>query len=83
MKPRTSLMAYVISILVIFSLQGCSLIPCCNKVEYRDVPYKVFVQVPCVVKDIKCDTSGNDTDVVILLVECIVDLKKEAEVCRP
>ena len=80
MRRKASLMVYVLSILIAFSLSGCSW---CTKIEYRDVPYEVFVPVPCEIKKVSCHVSGNDTDVVVGLVECIVDLRKEAEVCQP
>ena len=78
MKRKMLLTVFVLLILATFS--GCSL---CTKIEYRDRWNDRNVEVPCVVNDVKCDTSGNDTQVVVHLVECIVDLKKEAAACQP
>jgi hypothetical protein len=54
----------------------------CTKTVYIDRPYEVKVPVKCKVRDVPCSFSGSDIDVVIGLQKCIVDLKKEAEVCR-
>lgn len=70
----------VLGLLTLATFSGCSW---CTKIEYRDRWHEKLVSVPCEVRDVKCDTSGNDTDVVVQLVECIVNLKKEAEVCQP
>ena len=80
MRLRASLMVYVLSILIVFSLSACSW---CTKIEYRDVPYEVLVPVPCEIKKVSCHVSGNDTDVVVGLVECIVDLNQEIKRCQP
>jgi hypothetical protein len=64
-------------LLGILSFSGCS-----TKVEYVDRVSKVYVNVPCKVKEVKCDINGTDSEVVLGMAKCIITLKKEAKVCQ-
>jgi len=67
-------------VFVALTMTSCSL---CTKVEYIDVPYEVKVPVPCKVPETKCDfNQTKDSEVIVGLVECIVKLKRNQEVCR-
>ena len=66
---------------VLLTLTACS----SKQVEYKyiDVPYEVKVPVKCVVPDTYCDFNRTtDTEVIDALLECIIDLKKNSEVCK-
>jgi len=59
---------------------------CSNKqieFKYIDVPFEVKVPVKCKVPNTYCDfNQTTDTEVIHTLVKCIVDLKKNSEVCK-
>ena len=67
--------------LISLSFSGCSW---CTEIEYRDrnVPFEVKVPVACSVPETNCTIEGTDTEVVVKLVECIVDLREAAKVCQ-
>lgn len=59
----------------------------CNQampsIRYIDKPYEVKVPVKCIVPDANCSFNKETaTEVVASLVECIVDMKKNEEVCK-
>ena len=71
-------MLLIASSLLIF--QACS---CTPEVKYINTPYEVKVPVKCVVPDAHCDFNRTaDTEVINSLVECIIDIKKNSEVCK-
>ena len=74
LKP--SLMLLVTTILML-SISGCT-----PKTIYVDREVIVKVPVKCIVPNTPCDPRGNDGEVVVDLMECIIDLKKAQEVCR-
>lgn len=62
-------------------LSGCS----SKEVEYKyiDVPFEVKVPVKCKVPETHCDFNRTtDTEVIDSLLECVVSLKKNSEVCK-
>lgn len=66
---------------VLLTLTACN----SKQVEYKyiDVPYEVKVPVKCKVPNTYCDFNRTtDTEVIDALLECIVDLKKNSEVCK-
>jgi len=65
---------------VILTMTGCSW---CTRTEYINVPYEVKVPVQCVVPDANCSFDRNTSSGVITsLLECIVDMKRNQEVCK-
>ena len=65
---------------VILTLEACS---CKQEIKYVDKPFRVNVPVKCVVADANCSFNRNtDTEVVNSLVECIVNMKRNEEVCK-
>ena len=69
-----------LSITMIYS--GCT----CNtktQIKYVDRPYKVYVPVKCKVPKAKCDFNRTtDTEVISSLLECIIEMKRNEEVCQ-
>lgn len=66
---------------VLVTLTACS----SKQVEYKyiDVPYEVKVPVKCKVPVTYCDFNRTTyTEVIDSLEECIVDLKRNSEVCK-
>ncbi len=62
-------------------LNGCS----SKEVEYKyiDVPFEIKVPVKCVVPETHCDFNRTtDTEVIHSLLECVVNLKRNMEICR-
>jgi hypothetical protein len=56
---------------------------CKPKIEYVKVPYEVKVPVKCKVPDTYCDfNQSTSTEVISSLLICIVDLKRNQEVCK-
>ena len=50
---------------------------------YVDRPVEVLIPVKCVVPDANCSFNREtDTEVISSLLECIIDLKKNSEVCK-
>ena len=76
----------LLSILILVSFSGCS----CKQSELEAYakanPVMEYVKVPvkCIVPDTNCtvDQNGSNTEVIIDLLECIVDLKRANEVCK-
>lgn len=65
---------------VVLTIQACSTK---TQIKYVDVPYEVKVPVKCVVPKAECDFNRTtDTEVINSLVECIVDMKHNEEVCK-
>ena len=72
---KTLLIAFAV-----LTIQACSVKP---EVKYIDVPYEVKVPIKCVVPKAQCDFNRTtDTEVINSLVECIVDMKHNEEVCK-
>ena len=60
-----------------------TLVGCSSKVEYINVPYEVKVPVKCVVPDANCSFDRNTSvEVITSLLECIIDMKRNQEVCK-
>jgi len=52
-------------------------------VKYVDKPYEVKVPVKCVVPDANCSFDRNtSTGVISSLLECIIKMKRNEEVCK-
>lgn len=61
-------------------MTACSFKP---QVKYVDKPYEVKVPVKCVVPDANCSFDREtDTEVIAAMIECIVDMKHNEEVCK-
>jgi len=74
-------------ILKIVSMLFASLIltACSNQpiVKYVDKPYEVKVPTKCVVPDANCSFDRNTlTGVINSLLECIITMKRNEEVCK-
>lgn len=53
------------------------------KIKYVDRPVTVKVPVKCVVPDSNCSFNRRtDTEVIQALLECIIDMKRNQEVCK-
>ncbi|MEN4053763.1 hypothetical protein [Sulfurimonas sp. NWX79] len=51
--------------------------------KYVDKPYEVKIPVKCVVPDANCSFDRNtSTEVISSLLECIIDMKRNEEVCK-
>ena len=74
LKPLSTLLG---SMILMLSISGC--VP---KNVYVDREVIVKVPVKCIVPNTPCDPKGNDGEVVMSLMECIIDLKKAQEVCK-
>lgn len=66
-------------VFVLLTFQSCSF---CEREVLVDVPVPYAVPISCAVPDVNCSVSGNDTEVVINLLECIVEYKRSGEVCK-
>lgn len=76
-----TLLKTLLIVSAILIIQGCS----CPKPKpiYIDRPIEVLVPVKCVVPDANCTFNREtDTEVISSLLECIIDLKKNSEVCK-
>jgi len=63
------------------TFQACS--ECKPQVKYVDKPYEVKVPVKCIVSDANCSFDRNtSTEVIASLLECIIDMKRNEEVCK-
>jgi len=72
-------MLLMVFVLLIF--QACS--ECNPRVKYVDKPYEVKIPVKCVVPDANCSFDRNtSTEVIASLLECIIDIKRNEEVCK-
>ncbi len=66
--------------LSILTFQACS---SKQEVRYVDRPVAVNVPVKCVVPDAECDFNRTTyTGVVSSMMECIVNMKRNEEVCK-
>ena len=66
---------------VILTLNSCS--ECKPEIRYVDKPYEVKVPVKCNVPDANCSFDRNtSTGVISSMLECIIDMKKNEEVCK-
>jgi len=54
----------------------------CTKIVYVDVPVPYAVPTPCEVPDVECDFSGDGSEPVVKLLECIVNQKEAMSVCQ-
>jgi hypothetical protein len=70
----------LLTVFVALTFGACSW---CQETIYVDKPYPVYVPVKCKVPDANCSFDRNtSTEVVNSLVECIIDMKRNAEVCQ-
>lgn len=54
-----------------------------QEIKYVDKPYRVNIPVKCVVPDANCSFNREtDTEVISSLLECIIDMKRNEEVCK-
>jgi len=54
-----------------------------REIRYVDKPYRVNVPIKCSVPDANCSFDrGTYTEVINSILECIVDMKHNEEVCR-
>ena len=68
-------------VLSILTLTACS--KCEPKIVYRDRPYEVKVPIKCVVPKTECDFNRTtNTEVISSLLECIIELKNNSEMCK-
>ena len=52
------------------------------EIRYIDKPYEVKVPVKCIVPKTECDFNRKtDTEVIAAMMECIINLIKNSEVC--
>lgn len=69
------------TVFVLLTLAACS--SCEPEVKYVDVPYEVKVPVKCVVPEANCTFNRDtDTEVIASMLECIIDMKHNEEVCK-
>jgi len=62
------------------TFQACNARP---EIKYIDKPYEVKVPVKCKVPDSNCSFNREtDTEVISALLECIVDMKRNEDVCK-
>jgi len=53
------------------------------EIRYIDKPYRVSVPVKCIVPEANCSFNREtDTEVINALIECIVNMKKNDEICK-
>ena len=75
-----NILKMLLMVFVVLTLTSCSW---CTKTEYIDVPYEVKVPVKCIVPDANCNFDRNtSTEVISALVECIIDMKHNAQICK-
>ena len=61
-------------------MTACSSQP---EVKYVDKPYEVKVPVKCIVPDANCSFERKtDTEVVSSMLECIIKMKHNEEICK-
>ena len=76
---RSELLSIAFVILTIATFSGCASKPV---VKYVDKPYEVKVPVKCIVPDANCTFDREtDTEVISSLLECIIEMKRNQEVC--
>ena len=76
---KLRVLSTVLSLSILGLFSGCSL---CETEVYVDRPVKVLIEVPCTVANVVCDINGTDSEVVLGLAECVIDLKMEAKRCQ-
>ena len=79
MTTLLKLLLIISAVLTIATFSGCSL---CEKKVYIDKPVPYAVPVACHTPDVDCTFSGSDSEVVVGMLKCIVDLKRSNEVCK-
>ena len=65
-----------------FAILILTLFSGCTKEVIVEVPKPYAVPVPCKVPDVHCEAKGEDNEVIVGLLQCIIDLKRAAEVCK-
>jgi len=61
-------------------MTNCSTKP---TIKYVDKPYRVNVPVKCIIPDTNCTFSRRtDTEVISAMLECIVEMKHNEEICK-
>ena len=66
----------VLALLTITTFSGCT------KTIYVDVPVPYAVPTPCKVPNVDCKFSGDGSEPIVKLLECIVEQKKAMSVCQ-
>ena len=67
--------------LALLTFHACN--SCEPKIERVSVPYEVKVVTKCNVPETYCDfNQSTSTEVIGSMLECIVNLKKNSEVCK-
>ena len=62
-------------------MSSCS--DCKPTIKYIDKPYRVNVPIKCIVHDSNCSFDrATDTEVISSMLECIVNMKRNEEVCK-
>ena len=76
---HSKILLVLVALLISITFSGCG-----EKIVYVPEPYEVRVPVKCIVPDTDCTITKemNDSEVVIELMKCIIDLKKAQEVCK-
>jgi hypothetical protein len=79
-RSITLLVYIVVLVSILISFTGCT---CEPQIKYVDKPYEVKVPVKCIVPDTNCSFNRpTDTEVISSLLECIIDMKHNQEVCK-
>ena len=62
-------------------MSSCS--DCKPTIKYVDKPYRVNVPIKCIIPDSNCSFDrATDTEVISSMLECIVNMKRNEEVCK-
>ena len=62
-------------------MSSCS--DCKPTIKYVNKPYRVNVPTKCVVPNSNCSfKKDTDTEVISAMLECIVEIKRNEEVCK-
>ena len=70
----------MLSLLTLTSFSGCTTKP---EIRYIDKPYEVKIPVKCIVPKTQCDFNRTSyTEVISSMLECIIKLKRNSEVCN-
>jgi len=70
------------NLLIVLALLTIIIFSGCTKTVYVDVPVPYAVPTPCKVPKVDCDFSGDGSEPIVKLLECIVNQKKAMSVCK-
>jgi len=80
---KSTIKSALFAILTMMTFSGCCIGTCDPEIKYIDKPYKVNVPVKCIVPDANCSFDKNtSTEVISSMLECIIDMKHNEEVCK-